>query len=156
MDSPNIWLLGFFLLVEVPMLSMGYFKEYLLLSVIFSEAFLFRAFLYKITDSWWEITLRCFLCSTFPGKKSQGHSQYNALWTYDILDAAAGGDICKYPGFWARKILGKILRHFLFFLPYMQPAILFSATAWHHMLYNAWWEKLNSIWRTPGKFYIVM
>lgn len=45
MDSPNIWLLGFFLSAEVPVLSVVYFKEYLLLSVIFSEAFLFQAFL---------------------------------------------------------------------------------------------------------------
>lgn len=45
MNPPNAWLLGFFLLAEVLVLSIGYFKEYLLLSIIFSQEFLFQAFL---------------------------------------------------------------------------------------------------------------
>lgn len=45
MDPLNAWLLGFFLWGEGLVLSIGDFKEYLLLSVVFSQVFLFPALL---------------------------------------------------------------------------------------------------------------
>lgn len=45
MDPSRAWLLGFFLLAEGLVLSQGYFKKYLLLPIIFTQAFLFQEFL---------------------------------------------------------------------------------------------------------------